>query len=156
MTQIYYKYTNDDFKDEGFDPAFSSRDADNHAFGLAQVWYFADRKGQVRAGYEFQNNRADGMNFDMEGHKISLGMSFPLLWNIQTNIGADYSYEKYPEFQGPVLRKTNRRGFTTGLSKWLSRHILARLDYAYANEESNYDILSYRRWALGGSLAYVY
>jgi len=45
MTQIYYKYTNDDFKDEGFDPAFSSRDSDSHAVGLSQVIYFAKERG---------------------------------------------------------------------------------------------------------------
>ena len=35
-TNVYYRYTHDDFEDEGFDPAISSRDADNHAVGIAR------------------------------------------------------------------------------------------------------------------------
>jgi len=54
------------------------------------------------------------MNFDMEGHKVNAGLGFPLIWNIQTSLGADYSHEKYPDFQGPVIRKTNRTGYTAG------------------------------------------
>lgn len=156
MTQIYYKYTNDDFKDEGFDPEFSSRDGDNHAVGLSQVIYFANRKGNIKAGYEYQKNLAKGMNFDMEGHKVNAGIGFPLIWDIQASLGADYSHEKYPDFQGPVIRETDRTGYTAGLSRWLSRHILARFDYAYTDEKSTYDVLTYRRWTLGGSVAYVY
>jgi hypothetical protein len=155
-THAYYRYTRDDFTNEGFDPALSSRDADHHVFGLAQVWYFANRKGQVRVGYEFQDNRADGLNFKMDGHKISLGGVIPLPWEVQANLGADYSRETYPDFQGPVRRKTDRRSFTAGLSKWFTRHILGRLDAAYTNEGSTYDLLSYRRWVFGGSVAYVY
>jgi len=156
MTQIYYKYTNDDFRDEGFDPAFSSRDADNHAVGLSQVIYFVKRKGNIKTGYEYQRNLAKGMNFDMEGHKVNAGLGFPLVWGLQANIMADYSYEKYPDFQGPGIRKTNRRGYTAGISRWLGRHILSRIDYAYIDERSTYDILTYKRWTLGGSVAYVY
>lgn len=155
-SHLYYRYTKDDFTDEGFDPAFSSRDADNHAVGISQVLYFANRKGQLRAGYEYLDNNAKGINFDMKGHKVSIGLGLPLVWNIQANLGADYSYEKYPDFQGPVIRKTNRRGGNAGLSKWLSRHILARIDYAFTDERSSYDVLTYRRWALGGGLSYVY
>ncbi len=155
-THAYYRFTRDDFRDEGFNPALSSRDADNHAVGLAQVWYFANRKGQVRVGYEFQDNRADGLNFEMEGHKLSLGGSLPVGWGMQATLGADYSRESYPKFQGPVRRKTDRRGFTAGLSKWFTRHILGRLDFAFTNEGSTYDLLTYRRWVFGGSVAYVY
>jgi hypothetical protein len=156
MTQVYYKYTNDDFRDEGFDPQFSSRDGDNHAVGLSQVIYFANRKGNIKAGYEYQKNLAKGMNFDMDGHKVNAGIGFPLIWEIQASLGADYSYEKYPDFQGTEIRETNRTGYTAGISRWIGRHILSRLDYAYTDEKSTYDILTYNRWTLGMSLAYVY
>lgn len=155
-TDFYYRYTRDVFTNKGFDPAMSSRDADNHVLGLAQTWYFADRKGQLRVGYEFQDNVSEGLNFRMKGHKISVGATVPVGWGVQANISADYGHERYPDFQGPDIRKTDRQGLNAGLLKWLNRHFLARLDYAYTNEGSNYEILSYRRETLGGSISYVY
>jgi len=155
-THFDYRYTRDIFMDKGFDPAMSSRDADNHVLGFAQVWYFADRKGQVKVGYEFQNNDSEGVNFRMKGHKFSVGGTVPVGWGVQANIGADYSREPYPDFQGPVIKKTERWGFNAGLSRWFSQRFLARLDYAYTNEDSSYEILSYRRDILGGSISYVY
>ena len=85
-THFYYRYTRDIFANKGFDPALSSRDADNHVLGLAQVWYFADRKGQVRVGYEFQDNASEGVNFRMKGHKFSVGGTVPVGWGVQANV----------------------------------------------------------------------
>lgn len=155
-TSVYYRQIRDKFADKGFDAALSSRDADNHALGLAQVWYFADRKAQLRAGYEFQDNDSAGTNFRMTGHKATLSGTFPLAWGVQANLSADYSHDGYPDFQGPVIRTTHRRGLSAGLSKWLNRNLLARLEYAYTHEDSSYELLSYRRRILGGSISYVY
>lgn len=156
MTQAYYRYTRDNFADEGFDPAISSRDADNHALGLAQGWYLADRKGQVRVGYEFLKNRADGLNFRYTGHKIGVDGSLPVGWGVQAYAGGFYTRESYPDFQGAHRRKTDRRVFTVGLTKWLNRHVAANVHYLLTDEGSNYDLLAYRRWIAGGSVAYVY
>lgn len=155
-THFHYQYTRDVFANKGFDRALSSRDADNHVLGLSQVWYFANRKGQVRAGYEFQDNVSEGVNFRMKGHKFSAGGTVPVGWGVQANLGAEYSHGRYPEFQGPVIRKTDRWGFNAGLSKWLGRFFLLRLDYAHTDEDSSYEILSYRRGILGVSISYVY
>jgi len=155
-THLFYRHTWDDFEEEGFDRQFSSRDGNTHAVGLAQVWYFADRKGQVRVGYEFQKGFADGWNFNLDAHKVSVSASVPLWWGIQADLGGEYIHEKYPDFRGPVPRETDRSTFTAGLSKWLGQHIRVDLNYAFTDEDSNYEILSYRRSVVGASVSYVY
>ncbi len=155
-TALYYRYSQDDFADEGFDRAISSRDADNHAVGLGLTWYFSERKGQVRAGYEFQENRADGLNFDFEAHKVTVDGVVPLLLDIQGTIGAEYTHESYHRFQGPVRRRTNRRAVTASLSRWLGQRFVIKLDCAFTDEGSSYEALTYQRWVVGGSLGYAY
>jgi hypothetical protein len=155
-TNVYYRYTRDDFEDEGFDPAISSRDADNHAVGIAQILYFADRKGQVRVGYEYQTNRARGLNFDLDGHKVSVSASVPLPGAIQGEVAAEYAHEWYPDFQGPAERKTDRWGIRGSLARWFGQHFLVRLTGAWTSEQSSYDVLEYDRWVVGVSLSYAY
>jgi tetratricopeptide (TPR) repeat protein len=156
-TSLYYRYARDDFEEEGFQPDLSSRDGNAHTFGLAQIWYFAGRRGLLRLGYEFQHNDTEGRNFDMDGHQVSLGAAIPLWWGIQADLGVAYAHERYPDFQGVFgKRETDRWTAEAGLSRWLSRHLRLNLNYAYVDEDSNYAILSYRRWVTGVSLSYVY
>jgi hypothetical protein len=153
---IYYRFTRDDFDDEGFDPAISSRDADNHAVGVGLTWHFGDRKGSVRLGYEYQSNRADGINFDFEGHKVAVAASAPIGWEIQGALEADYTRETYDRFQGPVHRKTDRWRVGASLSRWLWRGLFGKLTFGYTDEDSSYAALSYRRWVVGASVGYSY
>ncbi len=156
-THLYYRYARDDFEEGGVQPDFSSRDGNAHTFGLAQIWYFAGRRGLLRLGYEFQHNDTEGRNFDMDGHKVRLGAAIPLWWGIQADFGVAYAHERYPDVQGIFgKRETDRWTAEAGLSRWLSRHLRVNLNYAYIDEDSNYAILSYRRSVTGVSLSYVY
>lgn len=151
---LYYRFTLDDFEDEGFDPAISSRDADNQAVGVGLTWHFAGRKGSVRLGYEYQKNQADGINFDFEGHRVALTGSAPIAWGIQGTLEADYTRETYDRFQGPVRRKTDRWRVGGSLSRWLWRGLFGKLTFGYTDEDSSYAVLSYRRWVIGASVGY--
>jgi hypothetical protein len=155
-TNVYYRYTRDDFEEEGFDPTISSRDADNHAIGIAQILYFADRQGQVRVAYEYQENRARGLNFDLDGHKVTVSASAPLPGGVQGELAAEYARERYPSFQGPVRRKTDRWGVRGSLARWFGGSFLVRLTGAWSTEQSSYATLEYDRWVVGASLSYAY
>lgn len=155
-TSVYFRYTRDDFEDQGFDPAMSSRDADNRTVGVAQILYFADRGGQLRIGYEYQSNRARGLNFDLFGHKATVSASAPLPGGIQGELAAEYARERYPSFQGPVRRETDRWGIRGSLARWLAKSVLVRLTWAWTSEQSTYRVLEYDRWVVGMSVRYEY
>jgi len=155
-SHAYYRYRADDFADEGFDPVYSSRDADNHAVGLQQVWYFADRRGQVNGGIEYQHNDADGLNFVMDGTTYSLGLIVPLPRNWRCDLGVSYGEEDYTKFVGPVRRESDTWSYSAALSRWFGRHLLLRLDYNLVDSDSTYDQLGYRRETVGTSISYVH
>jgi hypothetical protein len=155
-TYGYYQYTDDDFTEEGFDPVFSSRDANNHAMGLRHTWFFAKRKGQVNMGLDYQKNNAAGVNFVMEGISANIGAITPLPWKLRADLKFAYGEDDYRKFAGPVRRETHRRRYGAGLSRWFGRRVLVRLDYSYVDEDSSYEQLTYDREAWGASVSYVY
>jgi hypothetical protein len=110
----------------------------------------------VRIGYEYQKNLASGLNFDLDGHRVTLSASAPLPWAIQLDGAAEYAHEWYPSFQGPVQRKTDRWGFRASLARWFYQGFLVRLTGAWTTEQSSYDVLEYDRWVVGMSLSYAY
>ncbi|HEC11991.1 MAG TPA: tetratricopeptide repeat protein [Acidiferrobacteraceae bacterium] len=155
-TYGYYRYTNDDFAAEGFDPVFSSRDANNHALGLRHTWYFAQRQGQVSVGLDYQKNDARGLNFEMDSLSGKINAIFPLPWALRAEFDVGYGTDDYSQFVGPVRRKTDRKTVSAGLSRWFGQRVQMRLDYSYRDEASSYDQLSYDRTVWGASLNYVY
>lgn len=155
-TYAYYRYTDDSFEDEGFNPVFSSRDADNHYLGLRQTWFFAEGRGNVSAEINYERNIADGLNFDMEGYSATLSAVFPLPAGFRTDVSVTYGEEDYDKFAGPVIRETTRRQVSLGLSRRFGQRLYTRVDYNYLDEESSYDVLTFDRTVWGMSLSYVY
>lgn len=155
-TRVYWRYTNDRFDDDGFDPAFSSRDADNHAGGLQHTIYFLDRTAWYTLGAEYQENDADGVNFVFDGPRYTAALSLPLFYGVRLDLGYDHTEEDYTEFAGPVARETTRREWSSALSRWFGPHVLVRLSYSELNEDSSIETLAYDRRSYGVSVAYVY
>ncbi len=155
-TYGYYQYTDDDFADEGFDPVFSSRDADNHLVGLRQTWFVADGRGDVSVELKYERNRADGLNFDMDGVSGTVSARMPLPADWFLDVSATYGKEDYDRFAGPVARETTRRQATIGLSRWFAKRFNVRFDYSYLDEASSYDVLSFDRYVWGVSVSYAY
>ncbi len=156
LTIPFYRFAYDDFEDEGFDPAISSRDAVNNSVGLLQYFFFMERALNVWLGYEFQHNNADGLNFNFNGHRLRGGISAPLFWAIRADINGEYGREKYPDFQGPRDRKTDRINFLAMLTRNISGPIYAAMSYSFTNEDSTYRVLEYDRHIITWSLFLSY
>ncbi len=155
-TYGYYRYTDDNFLIEGFDPIFSSRDADNHVIGLSQTWFFAERQGQVSFGLDYEKNDADGVNFVMDGLGANIAAAFPLPWTLRLDLNASYGEDNYSKFAGPVRRETDQSNLSASLSRWFGRYFQVQLNYSNLDEKSSYDELSYDSTTWGVNLNYVY
>ena len=155
-TRVYYRYTDDEFEADGFDPAFSSRDAEVQAGGLQHTAYFLARKAWLTLGAEFQQNDAEGLNFVYEGPQYQASLSVPLALGVRLDLGYEYAEEDYRDFAGPVGRETTRNEWSGSLSRWFGRSVLARLNYREVDEDSTIPSLSYERRGYGVSVAYVY
>ena len=155
-TKAYYRYTDDQFDAQGFDPVFSSRDAENHAGGLQHTFHFLKRQGRFTLGAEYQENQAEGLNFIYVGPQYSASLSLPLFWGMRLDAGYEYEEEDYTDFSGPVARETERHEWNGALSRWFGRSFLGRLSYSEIEEQSTVETLSYDRRGYGVSVAYVY
>lgn len=155
-TKVYYRFTDDQFEAKGFDPVYSSRDAENHVGGLQHTFHFLKRQGRLTLGAEYQDNQAEGLNFISEGPEYSVSLSLPLVWGVRLEVGYEYAEEDYPDFVGPVARETERHEWSGALSRWFGRSVLGRVSYSEVEEESTLDVLSYDRRGYGVSVAYVY
>lgn len=156
LTIPFYRITFDDFNDEGFDPSISSRDATNNAVGLLQYFFFMQRALNVWIGYEFQNNNADGLNFNYNGNRITGGVSVPIFWNIRTDLSAEYARDDYSDFQGPRDRETNRGNLFGRITRNIKGPIYGAISYNYTKEDSNYSVLEFDRHIITWSIFLSY
>lgn len=153
---LYYRLTSDDFEAEGFDPVFSSRDADNHLIGISPTWYFSGRDHSLQLELEYEENNADGLNFNYDGFSAGLVSRFTLPGQLRLALEMAYSEYDYPDFAGPVRRETDRIEYSVALSKWFGSHVLLRARYDNGDEDSTIDSLTYRREVWGVDFSYVY
>lgn len=156
-TRLYYRYGRDAFTDELLGASVMPLwDADIAGAGLAQTWHFANRKGQVRLGYEIKETRAVSEDVRMEGQRLNVSGRIPLVPGLDARFEADYSWNRYPEYQGLLDLESYRREFRAGLSGRLSENLQANINYGYAGEDSDADFLSYRRQVWGLNFRYTY
>lgn len=156
LTRATYRFTVDDFEDDGFDPVFSSRDARNHSVGAEQTFLFLGNRVRLSLGVEYQENNAEGRNFDFDGPSVRVAVGAPLALGARLEAGYEYREENYRNFAGPVRRETVRREWNVAIRRWVGARWLAGIHYNDADEESTIRTLSYERRAWGASLAYVY
>ena len=156
LTQATYRFTADDFEDEGFDPAFASRDALNHAIELEQTFFFLGNRLRISLGAKYQKNHAEGRNFDYDGPAYCAAASAPLAFGARLDAGCEYREETYRNFAGPARRETTRREWNVAISRRLGRNWSATLHFNDADEDSSIPALSYGRRAWGASVAYEY
>ncbi len=156
VTRMYYRYTNDRFENDGFDAAFSSRDADVHAGGFQQTIHFAGGAAWFTASAAYQENRAEGRNYDFDGPVFGARLDVPLFRGLRLDLAYEYAEDTYRHFAGPVRRETERQEWSASLYRWFGRTVLVRVRYADSEEDSTIPGLSYDRTGMGMSVAYVY
>lgn len=156
LTMPYYRISFDSFDDKGFDPAISSRNATNNAFGIVQYFFFMERAINVWLAYEFQHNDADGLNFNFNGNKFGAGFSVPIVWEIRGDLSGEYQRDDYPDFQGPRDRETNRVNLFVRLARNIAGPVYGAFSYSYTNENSSYEVLEFDRHILTWSLFLSY
>ncbi len=156
-TRIYYRYSVDESGDvaPGFTVPLTEGDA--AGAGLAQVWQFADQRGELSLGYEVDEQRDAEDKLLREGQGLNLTGRLPLVWGISASFAADLRRNVYTEYKGATDLESYQRGFSAGVGGKLSERFQADFIYRYADEAAaQQDILSERRRAWGLNLQYKY
>jgi len=153
----FYRFAADDFREEGFNRRFSSRDAANHSGGAALYYFFWQRRANARAGYEYHRNEARGDNFDFTGHKGSAGLTLPLFADINLDIDAAVTVDRYNRFRGTKGdRRTTGQIYSASLSRGFWNVLFLTASYQHTIDNSNYADLEYRRNIAGLTVAVKY
>jgi tetratricopeptide (TPR) repeat protein len=149
-----YRFTVDEFREEGFDPRFSSRDAKSHSGGATLYYLFWNRRAHIRLGYEGTDNRADGSNFNSVSHKGIVGFTIPLVAEVNFDFGGEFSRDRYNDFHGlGGDRRTTQRVYAASLSRGFWNSLFVSLAYQHTLADSSYSALDYKRNIAGLTVA---
>ena len=149
ITQLSYRYQAKDFQDTKQFPLNSERDGANHQAGLTEFISFKKIEGGLRGGYYFDHDQTDGPDWDYDGHRLFLGIGFPVILGTNLDLLAEY----YPKiFKNPnsltgfqEKRRDDLRSATISFSRELSRLLSVSLQFLTQQNDSNIDIFEYNR-----------
>lgn len=81
LTQLFVRYQDKDFAEGLPRPARQEiRDANNYMGGFLHLLRFAEDRHFVKAGYQFDYDQTDGLNYEYVGHRLSAGAQYTLPW----------------------------------------------------------------------------
>ena len=154
LTRLSHEFSVDSFRERGFDPDISSRDAWANTLGLTQYLFFDRGRHYVWGGYRFRLNDADGVNFDYHTHTGQAGVSVALPYRFRLDANGEYSYQLYDHFVTPFARRAARMTYSAALSRPLWDGLNLSLGYNFTDEDSNFSVLEYDRDLLTLSMGY--
>ena len=154
LTRFHHRLSLEEFKDDGVDPTFSSRDGIDNAWGVTQYVFCCNQQHYLFGGYEFRLKNADGANFDLHGHKLVAGASAGLPYGARLELFGEYAAEDHGNFISTRSRQTHRTSVSAVLKKDVVEGLTAGLTYAFTDENSNYATLEFDRHVVGATFGY--
>lgn len=157
LTQLRYRFQNRDFHFEISRPPFN-RDSDNHAMGLTQFIFSADRARYLRLGYTFDVDQARGSNWDYLGHRLLLGLQSPLGRGVRVQAEAEYYPQSYSHPSTAFHKRRQDKEYTVSVGvEWeLKKGLALSFRYLRRNHDSNIVLYDYERdvYSLGFALGF--
>ncbi|MGR8931826.1 MAG: tetratricopeptide repeat protein [Gammaproteobacteria bacterium] len=133
---LLYHYTNKDF--------FSNnpRDADQHAIGINNYWFFNNNQSFAYLGYRVENETTTGSQFSYLGNYVTAKIRSKfqqILFQPEITLGYRYFVKDYDNITPSIgdVRHDRRHTISTALDLHLTREISSRLEYQYIDAISN-------------------
>lgn len=162
LTQLQYRFQKRDFHFGVTKPPdnrdSNNRDSDNHALGVTQFFFSADRARYLKLGYTFDMDRAKGDNWDYQGQRLLLGLRSPVWRSLRVHAEAEYYPQDY-RHRNPRFKKTRRDkeyAYSLGLEWELKKDLVLSFRYLGRNHDSNIKLYDYDRgvYSLGVVLGF--
>jgi tetratricopeptide (TPR) repeat protein len=108
-----YRYTT--YKNIELVPNNNERTGSNYQLGFTQQMPIKSI-AVIRAGYSFDMDRADnGDSWDYNGHRVSVGVNFPLPYNVQLDLSSESHWRSYQGVGSYATYKRNDTSWTSNL-----------------------------------------
>ncbi len=156
VTRLYYGVTQDAVTQDVGLYGFAGN-AERLRTGLAQTWYLGARDAALQLGYEFEQGSSEEIDERMQGHRINVSGTFPLVWGFNADLAADYSRYSYPESNSALALQSDRLSVNAGITRMFSTRLSGSLNFNYADEDFDDEYpLAYRRHTWGLNFKYRY
>jgi tetratricopeptide (TPR) repeat protein len=163
-TSGYYQFESRQFDEDPATPELD-RDANIHSLGIVQGInlppFFRDASAaNLELSYRFEDQMADGSDFDGLFHTIGATIYVPLpVWKLRADLGASFSYDGYSHGNslddGNDERRDTEWNVTAGLTHTINKNFAVRVDYSYTDHNSNVESGGFKPFAYDRSQAGV-
>lgn len=132
------------------------RDSDLYSAAVAYFYTFAKARGLFHLRYEHLQDKAQGANWQNQGHRYGTGVLFPVHPALRFSLSMEHFTQDYDKVHSVFgLKRTNRNTSWTAMMLWeVAPSILLTLHYTGNEEDSNIPIYAYRRNLYGIGMEY--
>ena len=147
LTQLTYRGQEKNFHNQPLQEPADDRDAFNHRAGLTQYLFFSEKTRHIHGGYFFDQDDADGSNWDYKGHLVSGGFFTPLIYGVRLRLKSEYYWQDFDNTHTTFLEKREDREWTqhVSLDRDFGKYLNLSAYYVHQNHDSNLDVFEYDR-----------
>ncbi len=177
FTIAQYRFQDKDFRSPTtLDLPTEKRDGQNHLVGVSHIRVFAGGRHFVRAGYQFEYEDTQGMDYRYFGNKASLGFQVTGPWDVRFQAGYDFQFRAYPnrnrlaltlnqlkdqgsDVQGAPFRSLRRDSdhvFTALFSRDFAYGFNASLEFFKERNSSTFSLFDFDRNVVTLSVGWKY
>jgi len=108
---------------------------------------FIEKTQHIHGGYFFDQDNAEGSNWDYEGHLVSAGVFTPLVYGVRLRLKSEYYWQNFDNTHTTFLRKRKDREWTqhVSLDRDFGKYLNLSAYYIYQGHKSNLDVFEYDR-----------
>lgn len=147
LTQLTYRGQGKNFHNQPLVGPADDRDAFNHSAGLTQYLFFSEKTQYIHGGYFFDQDDADGSNWDYMGHLVNAGVFTPLIYGVRLRLKSEYYWQNFDNTHTTFVKKRKDREWTqyVSLDRDFGKYLNLSAYYVYQDHQSNLDVFEYDR-----------
>ena len=144
LIQFYYQFRQKNYFQ--CTAGATDQDAVNNMAGVNQYFFFGN-KSYLKLGYSYENNNAEGNNWDYNGHYVLLSYLYPLNENLKLKLGFTYNPARYQNIDTAANKKRedNQQEYSLSLSRKVNQSFGLSFGYTYVDNDSNIATYKYER-----------
>ena len=146
-------------------PRVVDRDAEAHTLTLGAYFDVPGTRVRLRGGYFYTWNFAEHDEFDYQAEGLFAGARVPLWWKVTANVVYTYTRERYEDDlldddgdpDTPIVRRRDSiQGLSIRLTRPLTPHLSAYLEYNFNHDNSTDPGYDYEQHVTSAGLAWQF
>lgn len=145
LLEIYGGYANKNYFTKSLTP-----EEDQSSIGfdsyISWMWLF-ENGGILNLKYGFNDENANGRNWNNSGHRFTLNLLFPIWKNLRAQLGGEAYFQNYKNEHTVFNKKRSDTTYTgiAGLILDINRNLSLTAQYNYIRSDSNIFLYDYSR-----------